>query len=320
MQNDLSLGGRRVTGMSYPIADQDGVNKRTLEDMIQAQQLYIDEHFVSADAVSQLRGPMSFNSQRIWNLGDPINNDDAVNLRTVETEISQNNMRELPKYLRLDGSLEPTNDLIMSNFQITNLANPTSPEDATTKIYIDDQFSAPAADAVIRQAGDLDMSQFEIINLKKPKDPQDAVKRRFVEKIFLQKDEDINLENHRITGLTHPSDESDTTSKRYVDREIFRQIDENNRVEAVNFLKADGTSLPEADQGFNGQKIKNLGQPVDPNDAATVNFVDYWISRRTFFVNPEVAQEDLKINNNVISGLANPTKLNDAVHKHYGDS
>jgi len=42
-------------------------------------------------------------------------------------------------------------------------------------------------------------------------------------------------------------------------------------VEAVKFLKVDGTSLPEAYQDFNGQKIRNLGQPIDPNNAATVN-------------------------------------------------
>jgi len=120
----------------------------------------------------------------------------------------------------------------------------------------------------------------------------DAVNRRFVETNFLQKDEDINLENHRITGLTHSSYESDATSKRYVNTEIFRQIDENNRVEAVKFLKVDGTSLPEADQGFNGQKIKNVGQPVDPSDAATVNFVDYRIGQRTFHVVPEGAKRN----------------------------
>jgi len=52
MQNDLSVGGHRVTGMVNPQADQDTVNKRTLDDMMQAQQLYFEEHFVSADAVS----------------------------------------------------------------------------------------------------------------------------------------------------------------------------------------------------------------------------------------------------------------------------
>jgi len=37
-------------------------------------------------------------------------------------------------------------------------------------------------------------------------------------------------------------------------------------------------------------------------------------------VNLEEAQEKLKMNNIVISGLANPTERNDAVHKHYVDS
>jgi len=55
-----------------------------------------------------VRGPASFNSQRILNLGDSINNDDAVNLRTVKIEISQNDMMELSKYLRLDGSSAQT--------------------------------------------------------------------------------------------------------------------------------------------------------------------------------------------------------------------
>jgi len=69
MRNDLCLGGHRVTGIANPQEDQDAVNKRTLDDMIQAQQLYFEEHLVSDNAASQLRGPVSFNSQRILNLG-----------------------------------------------------------------------------------------------------------------------------------------------------------------------------------------------------------------------------------------------------------
>jgi len=108
MRNDLYVGGHRVTGMASPQSDQDAVNKRTFDDMIQAQQLYFEEHFVSADAISQLRGRVSFNGKKILNPGNP-ENDDAVNLRTLQTEISQNNLMELPKYLRLVGSSEPTN-------------------------------------------------------------------------------------------------------------------------------------------------------------------------------------------------------------------
>ena len=138
------------------------------------------------------------------------------------------------------------------------------------------------------------------------------------------------MRDHNITGLrpldATQSDQSDVAPKGYVDREIVRQIDEDNRMEAVKFLKVDGIYLPEADQDFNGQKIKIsanqliLLSPYNPNDAATVYFVDYRIGQRTFHVNLEGAQEKLKINNNVISGLANPTERNDAVHKNYVDS
>jgi len=150
MRNDLSVGGHRVTGMPNPQKDQDGVNKRTLDDLIQAQQLYFEEHFVPADAVSQLRGPVSFNGQKILNLGGPINNDDAVNLRTLQSEISQNNMRELMNCIRLDGSSETTNDLTMSDNRITNLVNPTSPKDAATKKYVDDLITNPVAASNIK--------------------------------------------------------------------------------------------------------------------------------------------------------------------------
>ena len=100
--------------------------------------MYFEEHFVPADAVSQLRGPVTFNGQKILNLGDPINNDDAVNLRTLQTEISQNKMMELSKYIRLDGSSEPTNDLTTSNRRLKNLNDPINPKDAATKKYVDD--------------------------------------------------------------------------------------------------------------------------------------------------------------------------------------
>jgi len=183
MRNDLSFGGHGVTGMANHVADQDAVNKRTLDDMIQGLQLYNEEHFVSADVVSQLRGPVSFNGQKILNLGDPINNDNAVNLRTLQTEIAQNNMKELPNYQRIHGSSEPTNDLIMVNNRITNLTNPTSLKDAVNKGYVDGFIASPVGTI----NADLDANNCKITNLKNPTDGQDATNRRFVERNFIRK-------------------------------------------------------------------------------------------------------------------------------------
>ena len=132
------------------------------------------------------------------------------------------------------------------------------------------------------------------------------------------------MEDNEITGL-HPldpnnSEESDAAPKGYVDREIFKQIDLNNQIESVKYFEVDGTTRLEADQDFGGYKITNLGQPVDPNDATTHNFVQGEIRRSAFRVTLEGVQEKLKTNNHGISGLANPITLNDVDHKHYVDS
>jgi len=82
----------------------------------------------------------------------------------------------------------------------------------------------------------------------------------------------------------------------------------------------DGTSLPEVNMNFNDEKITNLGQAFEPDDAATKRFVGNIIRKRTFYVNFEGVQANLKMNNHAISGLANPTRPNDAAHKFYVDS
>jgi len=83
-------------------------------------------------------------------------------------------MMELPKYLRLDGSSEPTNDLTISDNQIKYLANPTSPKDAATKKYVDDVITNPVGAAPAVVSADLDVNNFKITNLKNLTDGQDA--------------------------------------------------------------------------------------------------------------------------------------------------
>jgi len=82
----------------------------------------------------------------------------------------------------------------------------------------------------------------------------------------------------------------------------------------------DGTSLPENHQNYNDKRITNLREPFEDTDAATKGFIDNLLRKRTLYVTPEGAQGHLKMNNHRISGLANPTLNNDAVHKHYADS
>ena len=138
---------------------------------------------------------------------------------------------------------------------------------------------------------------------------------------------DIQMNHHKVVGLADAVAPTDGVNKKVLDAAVNSLRSENEQLilatneninQRVMFL--DGTSLPEADMNFNGKKITNLGQPVEPDDAATKRFVGDILRKRTIHVNPEGAQENLKMNNHIISGLANPTERNDAVHKHYVDS
>jgi len=78
--------------------------------------------------------------------------------------------------------------------------------------------------------------------------------------------------------------------------------------------------VPENHQNYNDKRITNLGQPFEDTDAATKGFIGNQLRKRTFHATPEGAQGHLKMNSHKISGLANPTQNNNAVHKHYTDS
>jgi len=138
---------------------------------------------------------------------------------------------------------------------------------------------------------------------------------------------DLQMNDHKIVGLADATAPDDGVNKKTLDAAInsLRSENENlilatneNISQRVMFL--DGTSLPEYHQNYNDKRITNLGQLVEPDDAATKRFVGNILRKRTFCVNPEGAQENLKMNNHAISGLANPTRPNNAAHKFYVDS
>jgi len=246
MRGPLYAGGFQVIRVGDPRDEQDAVNLRTLqasatsvlEQVTEAADTAVGDTItnytnilnrdirtksLNLDPQGTATKNFSMGGQyHIAGLPDPTLGHEVVNLRTLQTEISQNNMRELTKYLRLDGSSEPTNDQTMSNHRLKNLKDPTSPTDAATKKYVDDLITNPVGAAAVAINADLDFSNFKVTNLKNPTDGQDAVNRRLVETNFIRKDQDINVRDHKITGL-HPldftqNDQSDAAPKGYVDR------------------------------------------------------------------------------------------------------
>jgi len=138
---------------------------------------------------------------------------------------------------------------------------------------------------------------------------------------------DLQMNDHKIVRLADATAPADGVNKRIMDAavKLLRSGNEQlilatneNISQRVMFL--DGTSLPGNHQNYNDKRITNLVESVEDTDATTKGFIDNQLRKRTFHVTPEGAQGHLKTNNHRISGLANPTQNNDAVHKHYTNS
>ena len=81
-------------------------------------------NFLKLDGTNNMAGGLDLNNDKITNVADPTEDDDAINKRYLES--ATNN------FLRRDGG-----DLNLDNNKIVNLSEPTEVQDATTKQYVD---------------------------------------------------------------------------------------------------------------------------------------------------------------------------------------
>jgi hypothetical protein len=86
-----------------------------------------------------------------------------------------------------------SNPIDMGAHKITNVADPTNPQDAATKKYVDVQTSLCAAKAVLcdgiqAMTGNLDMRTYFNHNVVDPVDPQDAASKAYVDRVAPTRD------------------------------------------------------------------------------------------------------------------------------------
>ena len=97
---------------------------------------------------------ISWNSQRLSNLGAAVQPNDAISLTQANTT-----------YYRIDGTSLPTVSLNANNLTIINVANPVNPQDAATKSYVD------------TPTGNRNLGGYQINNLGAGVLPADAVNK-----------------------------------------------------------------------------------------------------------------------------------------------
>ena len=82
-------------------------------------------------------------------------------------------------FLRRDGSNNVAGNISLNNNKIISLANPTEPQDATTKSYADSNFMK--RDGTNPPTGNLNMNDNKLTGLANPTGPQDATTKSYAD-------------------------------------------------------------------------------------------------------------------------------------------
>lgn len=135
------------------------------------------------------------------------------------------------RYLPLDGSVLMTGNINMDNNRIYNLAQPSSDDQPTPRVYVENNYLNKST---VVMAGNLNMSQNKI--------------------------------THLLTG----TQDTDGVNKKYIDDGLITKADKS---ELNNFLKRDGTVKLTGDLHANRNKIVDLGNAVNENDAVSKTFL-----------------------------------------------
>lgn len=189
---------------------------------------------------------------------------DTSNLQSLYNE------QELDDSLKQTVSIDPTTGLPSAgNQRITNVANPTSAQDAATKTYVDTADALKVAKAGDSMTGALAMGTNKITGLGNPTNVQDAATKTYVDtadalKVAKAGDSmtgPLAMGTNKVTGMGDPTSAQDAATKTYVDT-----------ADALKVAKAGDTMSGALAMGSN--KITGLGTPTANADAATKLYVD----------------------------------------------
>ena len=140
MVSDLQMNDHKIVRLADATAPADGMNKRTLdaavkslrsenEQLILATNENISQKVMFLDGTSMPENHQNYIDKRITNLGEPVEDTDAVTKGFID-----NRPRKRTFHVTPEGA---QGHLKMNNHRISGLANPTQNNDAVHKHYTD---------------------------------------------------------------------------------------------------------------------------------------------------------------------------------------
>ncbi len=281
---NISVVGQGIKNVLDPVAAQDAATMNYVDTEITALNLGTTYLPLAGGAMS---GPISMAGSGITNLLDPTGAQDAATQNYVDTEIAALGVGAgTGPFLELAGGLM-AGAIDMGTNVINNVVNPTNPQDAATRDFVDtaDALNLPLAGGTM--SGAIAMGANFITGVVDPVNPQDASTMNYVDTEiialglggatgpFLELAGGtmagaIAMGDNLITGVTDPVAAQDAATMNYVDTEIIAL---GLGGATGPFLElAGGTMAGAIDMGAN--QINDVADPTIAQDAATMNYVD----------------------------------------------
>jgi len=209
---------------------------------------------------------------------------------------------------------DATGLMTAGNQRITNVANPTSAQDAATKTYVDTADALKVAKAGDSMTGALAMGTNKVTGLGAPTASNDAATKTYVDTadaLKVAKAGDtmsgvLAMGANKITGMGDPTNAQDAATKTYVDA-----------TDVLKVAKAGDTMSGALAMGTS--KITGMGDPTSAQDAATKTYVDTADALKVAKAGDTMSGA-LAMGTNKITGLGTPTVSTDASTKAYVDT
>ena len=233
---------------------------------------YVDGHstnanYLKVDGSVAMSGDLNMNEQRVKNTLDPTDEQDTVNKRYLESQLSD--------YLKRNGQSPMTFDLNMNSYKIVNLEDPDNDGDATNKKYVKDEIAKIQSidtsnflkkDGSVAMTGDLNMATNKIKNLGTPTTHEDdaAINVEFF-------NSELNVSNSNLsTQITNAYkkyvDESHITPSGHFRENAFRYLMEDadessseNNISVSGIVRFDASIHQKDKNAYRITLIKDLG-------------------------------------------------------------
>lgn len=197
--------------------------------------------------------------KRLENVGDPVNEGDAANLKTIDS-----------KCLTID--MSPT-VFSAKKRRIADVAEPEVASDCATKDYIDQRVNETVTHTYLNKvalvkpsltADHLDARNVKIINIAAPEGASDVASKGYVDNhplLLKRRDKAWHMGNRRLTAVAQPVQPSDCVNLEYITNgNVITKVGNN-----------------ENDWDVRYGKLKYVQRPAEGSDAVNLEFLQDYV-------------------------------------------